>query len=359
MDRDSIFIDVDEKIHFLIKRLQSMINIIPATLKDYPTILNMARFYVYDLSRECGFISKEWALPPDGLYESFDFKNYFEDPSRKAFLIKVNNELAGFVLLNKAVTLPLTEWNMGEFFILAKFQGKGIGQQVAHQIWEMHPGLWEVSIIPENKSALAFWRKAILTFTSGKYTEEIKTIDYDKDQPKRFIISFDATWHDQGPPICSVRQAVVSDVPAMVSLSHDKRRCYEKAQPQFWRHADNAEEIQTEWFKELLQKDNYIILVAKSQGVVMGFIIGSLVQAPEVYNPGGLTLMVDDFCVASALLWNSIGKQLITELKSIAASKGASQILVVCGAHDEAKQQLLKKINLAVASAWYVGSIIE
>lgn len=282
--------------------LQIEIDLIPAILKEYPTIQNMARFYVYDLSRECGFISKDWALPADELYESFDFYNYFKTPSRKAFLVKVKDELAGFVLLNKTAVSPQTEWNMGEFFILAKFQKKGIGRKVACQIWEIYPGLWEVSIIPENKNALTFWRKAISTFTGGNYTEEIKTIDYDKDQPKRFIISFDTIRHRPNMPASTIRQAIKDDIPAMVALSHDKRHYYEKAQPQFWRRADNTEEIQAEWFKELLSKDSHIILIAESQRRI----IGHLIQAPEVYDPGGLTLMIDDFCVASALLWQSM-----------------------------------------------------
>ena len=50
------------------------VHILSATLADYPTIQNMARFYVYDLSRECGLISEDWAIPSDGLYESFDFR---------------------------------------------------------------------------------------------------------------------------------------------------------------------------------------------------------------------------------------------------------------------------------------------
>lgn len=50
--------------------------LVEATLKDYPLIQNMARFYVYDLSRDCGFISKDWALSTDGLYECFDLKHY-------------------------------------------------------------------------------------------------------------------------------------------------------------------------------------------------------------------------------------------------------------------------------------------
>ena len=39
------------------------INIIPATLADYPIIQNMARFYVSDMSRYCGFISSDRACP--------------------------------------------------------------------------------------------------------------------------------------------------------------------------------------------------------------------------------------------------------------------------------------------------------
>lgn len=81
----------------------------------------------------------------------------------------------------------------------------------------MHPDLWEASIIPENRNTLAFWRDAISTFTDGKYTEEIKTIDYDKDQPKRIVISFDTTKQNQDIPTYSIRQAVETNIPAIDS----------------------------------------------------------------------------------------------------------------------------------------------
>ena len=165
--------------------------LIPATLNDYPLIQNMARFYVYDLSRSCGRDSADWALPSDGLYESFDFKNYFEETSRKAYLIKVEEELAGFVLLNQVATSSDIDWNMGEFFILARFQGQGVGQLVVQELWDTHPGRWEVAVVPENKSALTFWRKTISVFTNRVYHETEKEIDYDPYQPKRIILNFD------------------------------------------------------------------------------------------------------------------------------------------------------------------------
>lgn len=178
-----------------INDIELQLKIIKATIADYPTVQNMARFYVYDMSRSCGFISDEWACPSDGLYESYDFKLYFDNPQRQAFLIKIHNELAGFVLLNKEGTQHNMDWNMGEFFILAKFQGIGLGSRAAHEIWKTHPGIWEISVIPENKPALMFWRKAISTFTAGNYTEEIKAIKKDSHQFERCILSFNTHSH--------------------------------------------------------------------------------------------------------------------------------------------------------------------
>jgi predicted acetyltransferase len=331
-----------------------MIQILEATLTDYPTIQNMARFYVYDMSRNCGFISSDWAFPENGLYECFDFKNYFEDPTRKAFLIKVNDELAGFILLNKVGTSANIDWNMGEFFIIAKFQGKGIAQEAAHKIWHMYKGLWEVSVIPENTQALAFWRKSISSLTKGEYAEEIKIIDYDNNQPQRYIFSFNTKELTEA----LISRANISDITAMVMLSSAKRLEYEKVQPRFWRCAKNANESQTKWFEELITRDDYIVLKAENNGEVIGFVIGQIANAPKVYDPGGLTLIVDDFCVKSPKLWHNVGMQLISELKNLAKTKGNNQILVVCGAHDEPKMQLLKHLNLEIASHWYTGNIV-
>lgn len=169
------------------------IKITPATVSDYPMIQNMARFYVYDLSRECGFISNDWALPADGLYESFDFKDYFQDDDKRAFLIKYNEEIAGFVLLSQKGLFSKTTWNMGEFFILAKFQRKGIGSHAATQIWNDLPGAWEISVIPENKNAANFWRRNILNYSGSTFKESTQFVDYDPDQPQRIVFQFTTT----------------------------------------------------------------------------------------------------------------------------------------------------------------------
>jgi hypothetical protein len=155
-----------------------------------------------------------------------------------------------------------------------------------------------------------------------------------------------------------VRSAILADIPSFVRLSYIKRLSYEKAQPQFWKYAGgSAEDSQAKWFSELLTQDDYIILTAVYHDVIVGFIIGKLMPAPEVYNPGGLTLMIDDFCVKTESDWVSVGGLLVTEIKNCAKAKDAAQILVVCGVHDDQKRIFLKNMGLTVASEWYVGGI--
>lgn len=164
--------------------------LIPATIKDYPVIQNMARFYVYDLSRYCGLDSVDWAIPADGLYEAFDFKSFFTRKDAFAYLVKCNEEIAGFVLIDKDTINSFYDWRIAEFFILARFQTQGIGQQVANQLWSIHPGTWEVAVIPENKKAFYFWEKIIANFTNDTYEKKIIEIDFDDHQPQRVMFYF-------------------------------------------------------------------------------------------------------------------------------------------------------------------------
>lgn len=172
-------------------------HLIPATMVDYPMIQNMARFYVYDISRECGLHYPGWEIPADGLYECDTFIRYFEIPTNKAFLVKVGDEVAGFVMIDKLEILPDIDFNMGQFFILAKFQRTGLADRVAHEVFNTFPGTWSVGVIPENKRALNFWRKCIGDYTGGNYAEkfyskeDLITAEHPDPFPN-FILTFDS-----------------------------------------------------------------------------------------------------------------------------------------------------------------------
>ncbi|HJD62028.1 MAG TPA: hypothetical protein LFW14_00180 [Rickettsia endosymbiont of Degeeriella rufa] len=137
---------------------------------------------------------------------------------------------------------------MSQFFILARFQNKGIGKQVAQRIWKMHQGIWAVSVLPENKPAIIFWRNAINEFTKGNYQEEIKLVQVNDYKAERVIFDFDTQQYIQANNNNAIRFANSDDIDAMVALSYTKRRAYEKVQPQFWRYKQGAEKLQAKWF---------------------------------------------------------------------------------------------------------------
>lgn len=179
--------------HLLIKKFPPTISIEETSMEAYPLFVKMGQFYEYEMSRYCGW---PWEGENGGYPSSHllhNFKTYFEDPSRKAYLIKVYNEIAGFALLNKATEEEASQWNMGEFFILAKFQGQGIGQTGAHRLWKKHPGPWEVAVIPENKSAVTFWEKAIDRYTNSSFKKTLKQVSYDDHQPQRIVFLFNTS----------------------------------------------------------------------------------------------------------------------------------------------------------------------
>ena len=155
------------------------ITICEATNADKEIIQNLARFYVYEMSRFCGK-RPDWKTPSNGLFECNDLSSYFEASDRYPFLIKINDELAGFVLVNKVGSTSDVDWNVGEFFVTSKFQGKGVGRFVAEQIFKRFPGIWETAQMPENKPAIDFWEKVVRRYTKGAFEKQQKIIQEPK-----------------------------------------------------------------------------------------------------------------------------------------------------------------------------------
>ena len=157
------------------------IDLIAADVSLKPVIQNLARFYVYELSKYDTNDNRS-AIPENGLYEAYDkyfhFDDYWNDPTRFPFIIRVNKELAGFVLINKEGTVPKVDWCMAEFFIISKFQGKGVGREVALKILNKFSGIWEIRQMLLNKPAINFWHSIVNAYTKGNFNKSVQTISY-------------------------------------------------------------------------------------------------------------------------------------------------------------------------------------
>jgi [ribosomal protein S5]-alanine N-acetyltransferase len=162
------------------------INLVPASLNEYPIIQNMGRFYVYDMSEYMGNESG-WEVPGDGLYECIDFKKYWEVDDTFPFLISYQNELVGFVIVDKKGSNAEIDFNMAQFFILRKFKGKGIGRYVAKECFDKFHGIWEVMVMPGNEGAYRFWRSVIKQYSDNNFVEYTRKVAHLSNNKKNIF----------------------------------------------------------------------------------------------------------------------------------------------------------------------------
>ena len=155
----------------------------------------------------------------------------------------------------------------------------------------------------------------------------------------------------------AVRTAVAADVLGMVALSAAKRAAYAKAVPHFWRPAVDADAKQDAWFRHLLARDTTIALVVDGAVGLDGFVIGLVHPAPPVYDPGGLVLAIDDFCVRDPATWATVGEALLREVRTRGCAKGAVLVIVVAGVHDGPKLALFGPGGFTTTSHWFTAPI--
>lgn len=139
---------------------------------DKKSILqNLMELYQYDTSEyedeENGSVNEH------GLFGYRYLDHYWTEEGRHPFLVRVSGKLAGFVLVRDLDLLEggRVKRSIAEYFIMHRYQKRGIGGNVAHQIFDMFPGQWSVSYLEQNFKASRFWRNVIAEYTGGKYKE--------------------------------------------------------------------------------------------------------------------------------------------------------------------------------------------
>jgi len=122
------------------------------------TLRNLFQFYEYDFSE-----IEPANVGDDGRFHQLDAVTFDH-----GYLIRVNNDFAGFALVNRQVSRVNpgeTVWWMKEFFVMRQFRRSGVGRQVAHLVIARHPGTWEVTQTPTNGAATAFWQKTLAVYS--------------------------------------------------------------------------------------------------------------------------------------------------------------------------------------------------
>jgi predicted acetyltransferase len=168
------------------------IEVVRASAEEEPIVANLLELYIHDLSE---FI--ELTMQSNGRFEYPWLADYWVDQNRFPFLVKVDGNLAGFVLVHcpQALTQAGQIWDVAEFFIIRGLRRRGIGRAVAHEVWRRHPGAWEVRVRETNVLARPFWVATIASFTGSAPIEQ----SIQQGEKRWHIFSFVSTG-GQGAP---------------------------------------------------------------------------------------------------------------------------------------------------------------
>ena len=155
------------------------IEVIPAAPEQEPILANLFELYAHDFSE---FAAVE--LGVDGRFGYARLPLYWTEPDRHPLLVRVDGKWAGFVLVKREGNV----WDVAEFFIARGYRRRGVGMNVAHEVWRRFPGRWEVRVMEANLTAREFWERAITSFM-GEANVSVRVV---KDGKSWQLFSFES-----------------------------------------------------------------------------------------------------------------------------------------------------------------------
>ena len=135
-----------------------------ASIDDKPILKNLLELYVYDFSE-----FNQMDVNATGIFGYSSLDAYWIEEGYYPFLIKTSGHLSGFALVKEVIDNGAKVFVMAEFFVMRKYRTMGIGQYVAHQLFDRFRGVWHVSVRNYNRPALSFWDKTIKSYTFDHY----------------------------------------------------------------------------------------------------------------------------------------------------------------------------------------------
>jgi predicted acetyltransferase len=114
-------------------------------------------------------------LGADNPHEHEIFANWFANDQSHPLVILRGSDLVGFALVTRpripAAGETAADFHMSEFFVRKAHRREGIGRNAATLIFDRFAGDWEIVEYLRHPGSVAFWRRVLITYSKGKFTE--------------------------------------------------------------------------------------------------------------------------------------------------------------------------------------------
>lgn len=138
------------------------IKLVNVEKKEKNILNNLLQLYLHEISFY--FPIQFDSLKGEYQYENLDI--YFNNQTNKAYFIKADLDIIGFLLINKEEDTNIIQ----EIFVLNNYKNKGIGEKAV--VLLIKEGKWLIKSLPNSLLAEKFWDKTISKITNGNYLVE-------------------------------------------------------------------------------------------------------------------------------------------------------------------------------------------
>lgn len=133
------------------------------------TFKNLQQLYEFEFSIITKTETNEYAEYDQQMLKSAWSKNGFD-----IYILKLKNNPIGFAVINinSMIDGNINTRDIAEFFVLPLHRNKNYGKYLAHKIFDIYEGRWEVRQLSTAQKAHQFWLKTIREYTNNNFIEE-------------------------------------------------------------------------------------------------------------------------------------------------------------------------------------------
>jgi predicted acetyltransferase len=138
---------------------------------DREWLTNVFPLYLHDLSE---FDITYYTLDDRGVWMPDHRMSWLEDDGDHPLIVLDSGRRVGFALVNQAPSPHVgrgMDFRMAEFFVLRRHRRDGIGRRAVVALFDRFRGKWEITELPRNTAAIAFWRRVVGAYGGGRYEE--------------------------------------------------------------------------------------------------------------------------------------------------------------------------------------------
>lgn len=140
-----------------------------------------------------------------------------------------------------------------------------------------------------------------------------------------------------GPGGCTVREAAPSDIPQILEVWHEFMLFHADVNPTFTPAQDGRENF-AKHAETQIDSDSSLLLVAESDGVIVGYCLAGMAERPPVLVDRGYG-MIDDLAVVGEWRRKGIGEVLLRAAEAWFRERGIRRVeLQVVTANDVASR---------------------